>query len=257
LAFAGSIYALSTLAFGVLAIVIGVRLLRLSRRTGHRPERYLGLGVMMTAGLGYLVMVVASAIAPTWETAGRVLGFAGTFFHQIGVTAILAFVVLVFRRNDAWAKALAWAVGVTLWLGFGSDQVYQAIHGVKVSPFYWVVQVVICLYPLWMAAESLRYHGRMRRQLALGLADPMVTNRFLLWGLGSLTTTAAIWTISVPIFVRAAPLAVLDMADPLVEVALLVTALFGIATIGLYWLTFFPPDWYRSAVTRSAQASAA
>ena len=37
---------------------------------------------------------------------------------------------------------------------------------------------------LWGAAESLRYFSMMRRRAKLGLADPLVTNRFLLWGLG-------------------------------------------------------------------------
>ena len=37
---------------------------------------------------------------------------------------------------------------------------------------------------LWGAVESLRYYALMRRRLRLGLADPLVTNRFLLWGLG-------------------------------------------------------------------------
>ena len=28
-------------------------------------------------------------------------------------------------------------------------------------------------------------------------------------------------------------------------ICLLVTGVLGIATVGLYWLTFFPPVWYR------------
>src|SRR5262249_3663561 len=40
---------------------------------------------------------------------------------------------------------------------------------------------------LWTGLESLRFHGMMRRRLAIGVGDPLVCNRFLLWatwGLG-------------------------------------------------------------------------
>ncbi len=43
--------------------------------------------------------------------------------------------------------------------------------------------LVGCL--LWGSAEALVYWRKMRRRLRLGLADPVVTNRFFLWGLGA------------------------------------------------------------------------
>ena len=44
LALIGSIYLLSTFLFAGIAGLIGMRLVALSRRTGQRPERLLGLG---------------------------------------------------------------------------------------------------------------------------------------------------------------------------------------------------------------------
>jgi hypothetical protein len=38
---------------------------------------------------------------------------------------------------------------------------------------------------LWGAGEALRWWRLMRRRLALGLADPLVANRFLMWGIGA------------------------------------------------------------------------
>ena len=36
----------------------------------------------------------------------------------------------------------------------------------------------------WIAIESLRYRSLLLRRLALGLADPVLINRFGLWGSG-------------------------------------------------------------------------
>ena len=38
---------------------------------------------------------------------------------------------------------------------------------------------------LWGSAEALVYWRRMERRSQIGLADPAVTNRFLLWGIGA------------------------------------------------------------------------
>jgi hypothetical protein len=38
---------------------------------------------------------------------------------------------------------------------------------------------------LWGSGEALAYWRRMKRRSLLGLADPAVTNRFLLWGIGA------------------------------------------------------------------------
>ena len=67
-------------------------------------------------------------------------------------------------------------------------------------------------------------------------------NRFLLWGLASLASAAAIWSINIP---RLLSSEAVQMSDPSTKAALLATAVFGNLTIGLYWLTFFPPNWYR------------
>ena len=76
-----------------------------------------------------------------------------------------------------------------------------------------------------------------------GWMDLLLANRFLLWGLASVTTAAAIWVVNLP------GLLGVNLAEaqgtPLVSTCLLVTGAIGTATLALYWLTFFPPVWYR------------
>ena len=79
---AGSLYLVSTAAFSLLAIVIGLRLLALSRRTQRKPERSLGLALMLTAGLGYGTLMFAMIGR---QAAGGVAGGLGAREHPCAV----------------------------------------------------------------------------------------------------------------------------------------------------------------------------
>ncbi len=245
---AGSLYLASTAAFSVFAIVIGVRLVALSRRTRRVPERSLGLGIMLTAGLGYGLLMFAMigrqtaggpASAPdilTWVLA------SGWVFHNFGVIFILDFVRRVFRPDARWATALEYSMAFVLWGGWFAYLSGGGLDTNTPGPSYWVMFSVIGTYPLWTAIESLLYWRRMRKRVSLGLADPLVANRFLLWAIAAMTTFASIWLVEAPTFLgfeRFSP-----EATRVTSISMLFTAAFGIATLCAYWLTFFPPAWY-------------
>jgi hypothetical protein len=65
----------------------------------------------------------------------------------------------------------------------------------------------------------------MRRRVAIGLAEPLVANRFFLWGTSSLFSCAAIWTASVPY-------AVIDDLEVALAIAPAVRIVTAIAGIG-------------------------
>src|SRR5262249_16178730 len=50
------------------------------------------------------------------------------------------------------------------------------------GPSYWINFAARVSGVVWMSVESFRYGAMLRRRLRLGLADPLVANRFLLWG---------------------------------------------------------------------------
>jgi hypothetical protein len=254
---AGSLYLIGTLAFVLVSLVIGVRLCRLSRRTGERPELYLGLGILGAAVLGYGVLVAgilarggihgeATSLAVALTAAGKVL-------HDAGVTMILLFVLTVFRRRKRWARVLFAVAVAALWGGMIGVGATGGFHDLERKGFFWWLEyAVIWTYPIWPAVESFRYWRMMKRRQRLGLADPLVTNRFLLWALASTSTLLAIWVSSSPML----------MGDPATVARLqtatyLLTALFGIVTVGLYGLTFFPPRWYRDRLAARATSRAA
>jgi len=252
-ALAGSFYLLGTLAFVLVSLVIGVRLVRLSQRTGERPELLLGLGILGTAVLGYGLQI-ASVIVRGGPQGTNVtplavgLTLVGKLLHDGGLTLVLYFVLSVFRRGDRRAQALFAGACVVLWtgtIGLGVTTGYRDIF--ERNFFWWLEYAVIWTYPLWGAFESFRYHGRMRKRQRLGLADPLVANRFLLWGLASLGTFTATWLASWPMLLPD-PTA----AKPLETFNYLATAAVGIATVVVYSLAFLPPAWYRRLVAGRA-----
>jgi hypothetical protein len=89
----------------------------------------------------------------------------------------------------------------------------------------------------WSAVESLRYFGLMRRRAKLGLADPVATNRFLLWGL-----SGAVMVVGAGVNLVASIATPLSVMHPL---ALLVTSVCGFTNSAALVLAFMPPARYR------------
>jgi hypothetical protein len=253
MALAGSVYLLSTAAFCICCLAIGVRLLLLSRRTGGAPERLLGLGVGLTGGLGYGVLIAVSLIRQALGEAPHplltVAGALAKALHDLGVCAVLGFVVQVFRPGAAWARALAAAMIAALAVGYAGYALGGGfVHGRPEGFWYWLEFAPIGTYQMWAAGESLLYHRLMRRRRALGLADPLVTARFLCWGTGSLLAVAAIWTVSWPALLGLP----LEEQRHVAPITLSLTAVWGTACVAAYWLAFFPPAWYRARLQQAA-----
>jgi len=253
-AVAGSLYLVSTFVFAALALVIGMRLVVRSFQSGELPVRLLGLGLQLTATWGYGMLIFAMLARQSLGVGDHPIAVAATAFgwiaHHIGVVCMLAFIRRVFRPEAGWAVALIVAMLVLLFGGFVG---YVWTGGLLTSSpdgWYWVSFATTGTYPAWMSIESFAYWRRMQRRQSLGLADPMVVDRFRIWGLASASAVSAIWTVNVPTWMGVP----LGEESPIVALAMLVTACFGVATVSLYWLTFFPPAWYRARVERQAAA---
>jgi len=242
-----SYHLVATLLFVLISAVVSVRLLLLARRTRRKPELLLGLGVLGTAVLGYGVLIAAALVrGPTQvfteAMTPRVLQAVGTVLHDLGVTMIVLFTLTVFRAGERWAIALAATLLAALWTGLIGWEAQNRWRSADVgNGFWWLRYAVIWSYSLWPMVESYRYYALMRRRLGLGLVDPMVTNRFFLWGTGSLGTAFAVWTASVPLLLMRGSEAALAWT-PVIQIA---TATVGVATVIVYSLTFFPPAAYR------------
>jgi len=243
-AVAGALYLVSTVAFCAISTAVGVRLLLLWRRTRELPELLLGIGILLTAGIGYGLMIgssLARLALPDAVPALAIASAAGWLLHHTGVVLVIGFVVYVFRPRARWARLLASLLICCLTFGlvlYGLEGGFE--HGRSEGFGFWLSFAAIGSYPLWGATEALVYWRRMQRRREIGLAHPVVTNRFLLWGIASICTAAAVWTVTAPALLGLSR----SRQEDLMPLTLLATACFGIGAVCAYWLAFLPPRWY-------------
>jgi hypothetical protein len=247
----------------LLATLVGVRLLRRGRRQAQAPETALGTYFVCAATLGTLFACVAygavaqRALEPD-ATAVRVLVFVSHVFYLLGTTALYRFTAQVFRPDSAWARRLAnyavaaYALGV-LWEvpGDGFAVVILPAFG------YWLAFVARVGAFAWVAVEALRYWAGARKRVRLGLADPLVSNRFLLWGSWSITlfVTACTEPAARLIYVAQSGTSTelnLDVVGPIVLATIALTSLLSTLSAVLMVLTFFPAPAYRRWVEARA-----
>jgi hypothetical protein len=178
----------ATLVYVVVGLIIGVRLLRLARRTGGLPELTLGLGECLLAGTvpPFFIVVQVVEQAPALV---RAASFAGHLAYTVGCAVMILFTWRVFRPDSGWGRGLGLSMIGLLGLGglFCMARALlvpeaSALRDPQTSAFLLMEWVSVAGF-LWTAAEAFHHHGRMRRQAVLGLADPVVVNRMLLWAL--------------------------------------------------------------------------
>jgi hypothetical protein len=232
---------LSTAAFIVVGLAVGARVLLLSRRTRGFPERMLGLSVLAGQGLVAPSVIVVHAVTEP-ELLVRIAGAVAPVAYAAFAGFLMAFTRDCFRPNEAWAAwffrasiatvSAAAAVGVARALGLATpaelkDMGHWTFTTISLASF---------VGHAWTGAEAFSYYARMRKRRAIGLADPIVTNRFLLWGL---IAAAAMVATGLPLAVTLAG------GESYTNVAVRLTGaaatVFGTVCLDL---AFLPPQFY-------------
>jgi len=234
------------MVFFLVSSVVGVRLVLLWTRTRQLPELLIGIGVLGIGPCGFSLAVVSRALAESAPDASRLFWLVAFLAMNAGGAATYTFNWRVFQRDRAWARAAA--VGATLallivWtLEIGAATPFEGRPSAGFEIASWLR--IVCL--LWAGGESLLYHKRMRRRLPLGLADPVVCNRFLLWGIGigAAGVGSLIGTVATMLTDSAHPPAWINLSSSLHGLA---------AAIGM-WLAFLPPGWYLAWLAKAKPA---
>jgi hypothetical protein len=238
----------SVLLCSVMGVVIGARLLALARRTREAPELLVGTGLVVYSGLALPLLLVRGAGLPP-AAAYAALG-VGQAANVVTVGAILAFTWRVFRPRAPLARALAAAGTASAAIGAGGIVVAflaassAAEGGPSARPFVALLIVTWAGAFLWTGVESLRYHAMLRRRLALGLADPVVSNRVLLWAIWGITGFA------LDLLNLGYSLAGLDFSRH--PAPLLTICASSLASSAVWYLAFFAPERYLRLVSRRA-----
>ena len=243
---------LSVLLFIVVGSAVGVRMLALARRTGGRPERLMGAGMVLICALGYPGSLlsgfgkgsVGEVVVPAWALS--------TCLTQLGIGSIWLFTGAVFRPGVPWARVLTGAgLGalVASYLGTGVVLLTAPEHvSCNAATRGWMLLGMVGYAGsfAWTAVEGLLQRRMALRRLALGLADPVVANRFLLWGLFGLMATGINAVSAVGVQLGRDPATSLLILFPM--------GVLGAAASALMYLAFFPPAWYVGWLRRPVAA---
>ena len=186
---------LSVLTCTVVGSAIGARLLGLARETRQLPELLIGTGVFVYSGVALpSLLMMGLPSLPVGVT--RLFQLLQQGANFTAMSAILLFTWRVFRPGTGWARALVVAgIAVAAVASWGTVSVAPEAPGASampasVRPYVSLMVVVWGVAFLWTGTESLRFHAKMRRRLALGAGDPLVCNRFLLWAIWGLACGA-------------------------------------------------------------------
>jgi hypothetical protein len=244
---------ISQLLYLAVVLTLGVRLMLLALRSQQLPESLLAVHFLLCCGLGYLLMVVGLTAAnePGLLPAAVVTALiaAGTFGSCVGVFGGICFNFLVFRRDETWARGLVALAAVTLttgFIGYGASGGFE--HGRFQGLWFWLYYGTYGVGAAWVMVEPLRYYGEMRKRLHLGLAEPLVANRFLLWGIGSLGRFLMVVGGAIPAVLF--PGRPTEFVPGIVSFILIGVALVGLGVAVSYWLTFFPTRGYVRFIER-------
>lgn len=235
----------SLLAFCGVGALVGWKVLRLARRSGGEAERWIAICLLGICATGYPILMIAQALPVPWvRVLASVLGIACL---DVGVFAVFMFTRCVFQPDSQRLRRVVAAVGVGLvvhWIGM-SWSAWSLTHDPQaagVAELFWTLSstVVSSAGFAWTAVESIRYWSKLRLRIPLGLADPLVANRMLLWAAVGLSSV----TINV---VNASGLlrGINILQDPLTMIA---TGVFGSLNSLWLWLAFLPPAGYARRV---------
>jgi hypothetical protein len=225
-------------AFTLVCFVVGLRLLGLAARTRKLPELLIGGSMLCLAGLGYPLSAVAREAASLPEGVRAGLGTLAGLLAVLGLVANTAFTWVLFRRGALWASALVLCVG----LGSAGLFAAQTLAGnwTRGALFWGWLPFGITLSFGWACLECGRYHLLLRRRLRIGLADPIVTDRFGLYA--AATCLAVVTNLVGQVYWW---LGVEMLTDELGSFLLLVL---GAGSTVLMWLAFLPPRAYLERV---------
>jgi hypothetical protein len=229
--------------FMLTSLVVGLRVLALWRTTRKLPELLLAIALLSTGFISYALATVGKLFVSGSEDLRRVLTLLGLVSECSGIGALIAFAWNVFHKHEKWAAFLAsLLVAAILAAVFGeiySDQILRYSDSEQISGPYLPLGLALRgTGPAWMSFECLRYHAKLRRQLALGLVSPLVVHRVLLWGVGIGASAIAYVLSVVHRIVYGTGLRAHDWALGTVSFLALISAIcIGVA--------FFPPAAYR------------
>jgi hypothetical protein len=228
--------------------LLGVKLLVAGMRTRTVPELAYGSALVLMAIGAVVRLVVFGILGGGPEYHAHVIGAGVTRIFTL--MALAVGIHVIFRPGVVWSKVVVAGFGL---LGLCGLAVVVAYPGgiPEAGSLYSFGDFSAGLVAIWGAAESFSYWGKLKKQLALGLADPITTAQFQMWGASFTFAAAAAFIIATATIALQAPITGFPPALVAVQTCL-------VGTTGLTWLAFYPPKkfqaWLRTRHGATAQA---
>ncbi len=236
---------LAELLAGLFFLIVGIRLLRLSYRTGESPEWQLG-AYFALAGMSYLAVGLPKMVGIT--SLSFPSDFASRAFYSIGMVPFVQFTRDVYRQQSSWAPWLYRFILSSLLIGIIGAVATGEWEGIY-SPWFWFYCLGYSTAIVWMTIEAILAHSAARKRSRIGLCEPRIVNRYLLWAwFGVFQTLACAVVIA-----WESEYASAEAVSSVMEMLLSITE---IVSVGAVWLAFFSPSIYRRWIARSAADAA-
>jgi hypothetical protein len=233
----------------ICALWLGGRILRTG---GGAPVRLVALFLLLTA-LGTSGLARGSGLPDTSAELRFAVLAASHLAISAGLWCLAAFSWLTFGARSQWRRRLAVGLGGALSGAYLAQWIFD---GFSVVPGPGTLTALACRAACmgWVSIETAAYHAVLRRRQRLGLADPLVANRVLLWSLwtGSIAILMLVGAILRVLSVQEAELATaIYRSVPFLSLSAVLSLVAALAL----WLSFLPPGPYRAWVERRAHAS--
>ena len=230
-------------AFFFVALWVGVRLLAQWGRTRELPELLLGLGVLGIGPVGFGFLLLAAAAGANDPRAPSVLAGISAVAVGGGASSKAIFNWKIYHPTSRAAAAVAFAAIAGLAVAVVADGFTTGFApGSWMKPGWILVrQAVQIAVLLWGAAEALVWWRRMRRRVSVGLGDPLVASRFLLWGIGAgMAGFGSLFGTVIGVIEGRG-------MNELPELTVMLS-LFGMVSAVALWLAFATPQWFKQRV---------
>jgi len=236
---------LGELAAGVIYLLAGARLVLLSIRTAEMPERFLGASFMLIGTSGILYSLPDIRFFSAVETP---VFFAARVTYIPGCALVAVFTRRVFRPDARWARWFVRGVVALVVVGVGGSVTVGDWEGFSLSNgWFWFEWVGYTLPFGWAAAEAFLQYHQARRRVSIGLCEPSVCNRMLLWSLyGGIQFLGCIVVIG--------QYAAYERENVFTSTWDLLYSSATLAALIVIWLAFFPPRIYARWINAGAES---
>jgi hypothetical protein len=242
--------ALAGLFSVVTSWIVGLRLILLARRTRQLPELLIGLALYLAGGWWNPLVAIGRQVSGLPDSVRVALVVAGAVCGMGGMICLGLFNWRVYRPRERWAVLLSGVIAVALVVSFvlqGVGVGWADYVRTEQGPWLFASWTGVGIY-LWASLEAWRQYRQQVRRRALGLADPVVTDRMRLWAMSLIAALVA--------SVIMATFQFLGIPVAGTSLGLMLTAVFACFAEACLLLAFVPPAAYLARVRRLAGAEA-